>query len=360
MKKDHPKICFVGNLLGRNAGYITTQGQIMADLFADEGYENISVSSEINRVKRLADITSTIIRNRNEIDLVVLEVYSGLSMIMADTASSLCKLFGIPLISVLRGGNLPNFSKKYPRWTKRVLRSADILVAPSSFLAEEFNFLELDIRVVPNIVRLQKYPYRIRHNIAPKFIWMRSFHPLYNPKMAIRAFAEIQRIYPQATLVMAGNDKGIEAESKQFAKELGLENSIRFPGFLDLEAKCKEFSEADIYLNTNKIDNMPVSVVEACSMGLPVIATEVGGLKYLLTNGENGILVSNDNADEMAEAIKNLLNNPDLTEKLSKNGRLLAEKSSWENVRNLWETLFEEVLTKRKGKQELIVEKASL
>lgn len=360
MKTSYPKICFVGNLLGRNQGYITTQGQIMADLFANEGYENISVSSEINRLKRLSDIALTIIRNRKQIDLVVLEVYSGLSMIMADTASSLCKLFGIPLIAVLRGGNLPNFSKKYPRWTKRVLKTADILVAPSTFLAEEFRFLDLDIRVVPNIIRLQKYPFRIRRKIAPKFIWMRSFHPLYNPQMAIRAFAEIHRIYPEATLVMAGNDKGIEEETKQFAKQMGLENAVRFPGFLDLEAKFREFSEADIYLNTNKIDNMPVSVVEACSMGLPVIATDVGGLKYLLTNGENGILVSDDNASEMADAIKNLLENEGLTEKLSQNGRLLAEKSSWESVREIWLSLFDEVLRKRKSKKEFIVEKASL
>lgn len=360
MKTTHPKICFVGNLLGRNQGFTTTQGQIMADLFSDEGYEIISTSSEINRANRLADIVFTILRHRRQIDLVVLEVYSGLSMIMASSASLLCKLLGLPLISVLRGGNLPDFSRRYPGWVKRVLQSANILVAPSSFLAEEFRFLQLDIRVIPNIVRIHKYPFRIRRNIAPKFIWMRSFHSLYNPKMAVRAFAEIHRDYPQSTLVMAGQDKGIEGEVKQLAKDLGLENAIRFPGFLDLEAKFKEFSEADVYLNTNKIDNMPVSVVEACAMGLPVIATEVGGLKYLITNGENGILVSDDNVDEMVNAAKKLLDDADFTEKISQNGRQLAEKSAWENVRKLWDSLFIEVLEERKSKDKVFAEKASL
>lgn len=332
----------------------------MSDLFTESGYENISTSSKINRVLRLADIVSTIIRHRKQIDVVVLEVYSGLSMIMADTASSLCKLLGLPLISVLRGGNLPNFAKKYPRRTKRVLQSADILVAPSSFLAEEFHFLKLDIRVIPNIIRIDKYPFRIRRNIAPKFIWMRSFHPLYNPQMAVCAFAKIYSEYPQSTLVMAGMDKGIEGEVKQLAIDLGLENAVRFPGFLDLEAKFKEFSEADIYLNTNKIDNMPVSVVEACAMGLPVVATEVGGLKHLINNGENGILVSDDNADEMAGAVKKLLEDADLSEKISRNARQLAEKSSWETVLKCWESLIAEVLEKRKTKNKVFAKKASV
>lgn len=358
MKNNRPKICFVGNMLGKNQGFITTQGQVIADLFIEEGYEIVCVSSKISKLLRLGDIIQTIIRQRNQIDLVVLEVYSGLSMIMADVVSSLCKLLRIPLISVLHGGNLSDFAKKYPRWTKRVLRQSDYIIAPSSFLAEELNFLGFDIKVIPNVLKINNYPYRIRRNIEPKMIWMRSFQSLYNPQMAVQAFAKIHKDYQQSTLVMAGVDKGIEGEMKQLVKNLGLENVVRFPGFLDMEAKTKEFSEADIYLNTNKIDNMPVSVVEACAMGLPVIATDVGGLKHLITNGKNGILVKDDDADEMADTIKKLLEDADLTEKISTNGRQLAEKSAWEKVQKLWEFLFVEILEKRKTKNKVLAKEA--
>src|SRR5947208_1937239 len=104
-----PRLCFVGNMLGQNPGYITSQGQIVADLFARKGYEVISVSSKINRVYRLLDIIKTISRNAKAIDVLILEVYSGASMAIADIASFLCKIFKIPLISVLHGGNLPEF-----------------------------------------------------------------------------------------------------------------------------------------------------------------------------------------------------------------------------------------------------------
>src|SRR4029077_6796216 len=127
----HLQLCIIGNMLGRNRGFITTQGQILTDLFAREGYSVISASSRINRVFRLIEIASTIVRNRKRIDILILEVYSGLYFIVATVASCLGRFFNIPMIFVLRGGNLPDFSNRYPRLTPWVLGKADILVAPS-------------------------------------------------------------------------------------------------------------------------------------------------------------------------------------------------------------------------------------
>lgn len=346
-KENLSKICFVGNMLGRNSGFVTTQGQILADAFAADGWAVISVSSHINRTYRLADIIKTIFTRRNEISLVVLEVYSGLSMVLADAASSLCRLLNLPLIAVLHGGNLPDFTQRYPSWTKRVLGYADRLVAPSPFLAEKLGFLNSEIEVIPNVLQIENYKFRLRSEIAPRLIWMRSFHPIYNPQLAVKAFAEVQRLYPQASLVMAGIDKGIENDVKNLAQTLGLKDSVRFAGFLDLKAKSREFSAADVYLNTNRIDNMPVSVIEAAALGLPVVATNVGGVPYLLQNGENGLLVADDDKKAMAEAILQLLSDARLTEKISRNGRLLAEKSAWKSVKVQWEMLFDEVLEKK-------------
>ncbi|MEP7037850.1 MAG: hypothetical protein ABI891_05865 [Acidobacteriota bacterium] len=84
MKLKQRYICFVGNMLGRNVGHITTQGQIIADLFAAEGYKVICVSSKINRVARLAEIIRTLINGFRSFDIVLLDTYSGMSFITAD------------------------------------------------------------------------------------------------------------------------------------------------------------------------------------------------------------------------------------------------------------------------------------
>jgi L-malate glycosyltransferase len=338
------RLCFVGNMLGRNPGYVTTQGQIVSDLFARAGYEVVSTSSKINKVARLADIIGTIVKNRKQIDVVVIEVYSGLSMVMADVASSLTKLFKLNLISVLHGGNLPQFAARHPNWTRRVLDNADILIAPSPFLAEKMAAYDFKVRVVPNVINIEEYDFKLRRRIAPKLIWMRSFHPVYNPQMALRVLAVLRKTEPNATLTMAGVDKGIESEIKALAAEMNLQNAVRFPGFLNMEEKASEFANADIYLNTNRVDNTPVSVIEACAFGLPVVATDVGGLAHIITNGKNGILVPDDDAEAMAAAVKRLLDNPDLTEKLSRDGRALAENYAWKSVQTKWEQLFAEVV----------------
>ena len=344
------RLCFIGNMLGRNAGYITTQGQILADLFAAEGYEVTCVSSKINRTARLAEIAAALVKGRRSFDIVVLDTYSGLSFIIADVVGVLCKRFKLPLVMVLRGGNLPNFIEKYPRWARKVLRRADVLVAPSRFLAEEIGELGYKVPVITNVIDISRYRFRERNKISPRLVWMRSFHPIYNPEMAIRVLAKLRRTEAAATLTMAGADKGLEGEIRLLAQKEGLAGAVRFAGFLDLEKKIKEFSAADVYINTNRVDNMPVSVVEALAFGLPVVATNVGGLPYLIEHGENGLLVADEDVDGMVDSIAKLLGDPDLTKKLSNNGRRLAEQSSWESVRSDWEELFAELISKKQEK----------
>jgi glycosyltransferase involved in cell wall biosynthesis len=203
------------------------------------------------------------------------------------------------------------------------------------------------VRVIPNVVLLSDQKYMLRRSLSPKFLWMRSFHPIYNPAMAVEIFAKVKARRQYATLVMAGVDKGLESEMKDLVASLGLQDSVRFPGFLDAAAKAREFSEADIYLNTNTVDNMPVSVVEACASGVPVVATNVGGLSHLITHEQDGLLVPNGDVDTAVDAVERLLSDQRLAERLSTNGRRLAERSDWPNVRKMWEALFDEVLNDR-------------
>ncbi len=347
MKYNRPRLFIAGNLVGRIPGHVTTQGQIVADRFIADGYWVTSASSKSNRILRLIDVVWTLLLSFPKTDVMIVEVYSGLGFVLADTASLLARLFGIPAALVLHGGNLPEFAEKYPRWVKQVLRRAAIVIAPSSYLAQRMSVLGFDIRVVPNVIDIESYPFRLRKRLSPKIMWMRSFHPIYNPQMALDAFAIVQREVPNATLVMAGVDKGMEGEIRRSAIEMGLGEAVRFAGFLDEAAKRIEFSDADIYINTNHIDNMPVSVIEACAMGIPVVATEVGGISHLISHGSDGLLVKDDDPNEMAAAILLLLNDPQLAQHISENGRRLAEKSDWTSVRESWADVFSEMLNKK-------------
>ena len=120
---------------------------------------------------------------------------------------------------------------------------------------------------------------------------------------------------------MGGTGQGPQDIRSNVAGELGVADSVRFAGFLDMAAKRAEGDGADVFINTNRVDNQPVSVIEACAMGLPVVATNVGGIPDLLRDRETGLLVRDGDHAAMAEAVIDLLEDPELAERLSRQGR---------------------------------------
>lgn len=283
------RLAFTGSMLGRHPGRVAIMGEILADLFVRSGYPVVVASHQLNRAARLAEIVATLIVHRHSVDVQCLQAYSGPSFVIVDVASWLGQRLGQKIVMHVHGGAMPEFMARYPRWTCRVLRRADAIVAPSSFLARALTRYGFDVRVIPNVIDLSSYPYRHRRYLSPRLFWMRAFHPIYNPEMAVHVLARVRRQVPEATLVMAGQNKGMQGEIQGLVRRLGLDSAVRFPGFLDMAAKVREGSAADIFLNTNHVDNMPVSVIEACAMGLPVVATNVGGIPDLLTDSETGL-----------------------------------------------------------------------
>ncbi len=341
------RVAVVGQMVGRNRGYVTTQGEILSDGLREKGYPVFCVSSLPNRYLRIADIIRTIILRKRDVDLQCIQVYSGPGFLIADIASKIGKLIGQPIVMVLHGGALQEFMARFPLWTCRVLKRADALIAPSAFLARAVVPYGFHVQVIPNIIHLSHYPYRYRQIIGPRLFWMRQFHPIYNPDLAIRVLARLKDEIPEASLVMGGQSGILELEVRRLAEKIGVASSIRFLGYLDMAAKVKEGDAADIFLNTNHIDNMPVAVVEACAMGLPVVATAVGGVPDLLTHEETGLLVPDDDDDAMAGAVMRLLADSKLTGRLSAKGRQLAVHSSWEEIFPQWERVFNEVMDSR-------------
>jgi glycosyltransferase involved in cell wall biosynthesis len=336
-------------MVGRNAGYVTTQGEILTDYLAAAGYDVVSVSTATSRYRRLADIVATLLRRRRSVDIMVLQTYSGPSFIVQDVASALSRRFGHRVVMHLHGGGLPEFIARHPRWARRVFDRADVFVAPSEFLADAVRGRGYPARVIPNIVDLSAYAFRPRPSVRPRLFWMRSYHPIYNPEMALRVLARVRAQYPDATLTMAGRDKGLEPAVRAEAVRLGLDGAVRFVGFLDQAGKEREGAGADIFINTTRVDNTPVAVIEACAMGLPVVSTDVGGIRQLLHDGRTGLLVPDDDADAMADAVMRLVRDPALATRLSTNGRRVAERSTWNQVHPEWDRLFTELLPGRRG-----------
>jgi glycosyltransferase involved in cell wall biosynthesis len=344
-----PSIAVIGPLVGSNRGLIPTQGEFLARKFREAGNRVVEASSARGRLVRLADVVSTILRARGS-DVQCLQVYGERSFVVEDVASFLGKICGQRVVMILRGGTLPTFMDRFPSWSRRVLSRADALVTPSPYMAREVARRGYEAEIIPNVIDVSKYPYRERHEVAPRLVWMRSFYSYYNPGMAVEVLVRLREAHAAATLVMAGPDKGDLASVRALARDRGVTSAVRFPGFLDSEAKTREFAAADVYLNTNTLDNMPVSILEAAAMGLPVVATDVGGIRDFLSDGETALLTPSKDAAAMADAVLRLIREPALAHRLSVNGRALAERCSWEVVGPRFQELFASVLGEGAGR----------
>jgi glycosyltransferase involved in cell wall biosynthesis len=321
-------------------GEVMAQGEILAGYFGEAGYPVHVTSTLPGRYERLLDALRSLYRWRHDLDVVNVMVFSGPSFAFTDAVSQLGRRLGLPVVLHLRGGNLPTFAAKHPRWVRRVLRRADAIVAPSPYLQRCVVDLGFAADVIPNLIPVEDFPWKQRTRVAPRLLWMRSFHPLYNPEMAVHVLDLVRRTHPHAQLTMAGPDKGNLDAVRALVRARGLDAHVRFPGFLDREGKLVEFERHDVFLNTNRIDNTPVSVLEAAAFGLPVVATDVGGITDLLVGGDTAILVPDDDAGAMAAAVLNLVEQPELATRLSMNGRFAVERCSWASVRAGWEEIY--------------------
>lgn len=345
-----PQLCLVGPMVGRNPGRVTTQGEILSDMLGEAGYSVRAVSAAGNRYIRLADIVSHLLIRGRWADVQCLQVFSGASFVVADLASLLGKLWGQRVVMVLRGGALPEFMARHTGWARRVFARADLIVAPSPYLARALEPYDFQPRVIPNLVDLSRYTYRYRTVLQPTLLWMRGFHPLYNPEMAVRTLARLRTKVPEATLGMAGQDGPSWPTVLSTARQLGVDGAVRFLGFLEREGKRAAGDEYDIFINTNRVDNTPVSLLEAAAMGIPIVSTDVGGIPHLFTHEETALLVPDDDDEAMTGAVLRLLSDPDLAGRLSTNGRALAESCSRERVLPQWQALFESVMDLPRGR----------
>lgn len=313
----------------------------LAHLFRQAGHTVITSSSSRNRYMRLLQMIWTLLRFRKTIDVVVMDIYSGRRFVVEDILSRIAGFLGLPIVLVLRGGDMPNFAKSHRSWVRGVLSRTCHLIAPSSYMEEAFRSEGFLPVVIPNVIDLKHYQFRERSHIQPRLLWMRTFHPAYNPELAIKVLKAIKKNFPTATLVMAGAHNEHQKFVRNLATLEGLGSSVQFPGFLSLEEKLKVASGCDIFIHTNRIDNMPVSILEACGLGLPCVCTNVGGIPHLIQNNVNGIIVQENNVEAMQSAIERLLIDARLTQDISRNARQLAEKSDWTKVHPQWIRVFE-------------------
>jgi glycosyltransferase involved in cell wall biosynthesis len=217
---------------------------------------------------------------------------------------------------------------------RAALARVECNVVPSRFLAEVFARFGLQAAVVPNIIDLDRFAFRERRPLRPRFLSTRNLGYPYNVACTLRAFGAIQRRRPDASLTLIGSGPE-EAALRQLAAELGLAH-VKFLGRVDPDVIAGIYADHDIYIQTPDIDNMPLSVIEAFASGLPVISTEAGGMSTLLRHGRHGLLTPINDYEAVARGALQLLDVPDLARQLAAEAYSSCAPYTWTAARRQW------------------------
>ena len=161
----------------------------------------------------------------------------------------------------------------------------------------------------------------------------------------IDAMEKILKNYSKARLVLAGEGDQMENLKTQ-AKELSISDQVKFLGRVSHEEISKIYQEAHVFVLPSLNEGMSNTMLEALSSGLPIVATDTGGTKELVTEGKNGSIIKMKDSDDIARKIQHLIKNPELRNSMGEESRKKAESMSWQKVAQEYIELYKKIISK--------------
>jgi glycosyltransferase involved in cell wall biosynthesis len=217
---------------------------------------------------------------------------------------------------------------------RRVLKETDQLVVPSGYLVDVLGEFGLAAQAIPNIVDLAQFSFRLRQPLRPHLVCTRGFHPYYCVDVVVRAFAEVQRTFPDARLDLVGGGP-LERDVRSLVSNMKL-TGVNFKGVAAHKEIGRFYDQADIFINASRVDNMPLSVLEAFAAGTPVVSTEPEAMHYLVEHGRTGLLSPMGDPAALARNVIRILQDSQLAEWLAANAHQELQRYSWPVVREQW------------------------
>lgn len=225
-------------------------------------------------------------------------------------------------------GIVPVYRKARPIWRKKwmlklVTRVAGISQAVLDDLNRVYGIPKNKMELIYNKLKdplkeksfLSAQPAGQRRIICPARIW-----PVKAQDVLIKAVALLKPSFPDLTARFVGGG-GMLPYCKELAEKLGVKNNCYFPGNMSHDDFMKEITCSWFSVLPSRSEGLGWAIIESMALGVPVIASKVGGIPEVIRDGQDGFLVPPDDPAELAEKMKILLSNPELRQTMSRNAR---------------------------------------
>ena len=218
------------------------------------------------------------------------------------------------------------------REERRALKCAKHIISISPFIQSTFNK-----QIRGNIYNIENPVDDVffnlpRHRDRKVLLFVGRLIPRKGVHTLLRAFAKLNKRIPEAKLRIVGGSgfsnevKTYSKKLKQFVADEVLENAVKFTGELDKPALLKEYSQCSALVLPSIVETAPMVITEAMAAGKAVVSTDAGGARYLVENGQTGLIVSPNDEYSMEEALYQILSNESELEAMGNRARKVAIK----------------------------------
>ncbi len=229
----------------------------------------------------------------------------------------LSKLTKTPYVLTIHLGDIPggapDKTSGWFRWvfpfTHPIWKDAAQVVAVSEFSRQlALKHYPVDIAVIQNGVDTETLsPGQIRVNDPPRLIFAGRFMPQKNPVQLVRVLGQLQDL--KWTCTMLG-DGPLMRDVREEIASLSLQRRFSLPGWVTPEIVIDAFAQSDILFMPSRSEGLPMVGIQALSMGMAIVASDIGGFIDLVEDGKNGYLIEANDKEGFAKTLRNLLENP--------------------------------------------------
>ena len=264
------------------------------------------------------------------------------------------KLTSIPYVISCHGSDVLSQRRKFPRRLiiRTILANAAMVTGVSNhiigILKSDHGIPETKLALVPICVNgkeIAEVLATLKTKRSNRVIFVGSLRTVKDPLSALVAFRLAHSKASTLELVVVGNGTLLPL-LERYAAESGLTGSISFLGNIGHRQTLEEIAGAGVLLSTSISEGLSTVVLEAISLGTPVVATSSGGVNDLVIDGDNGFLIRSRSPEEIANALLKVVMNDGLFHRLSRRAMVSARSFSIDVVMTAYENIYDLVTEK--------------
>lgn len=293
----------------------------------------------IDRLTAKADYVRHLVREIPRYDIV--HVHGGPSkdiVRLALPALVLARFFGKKTVLHLTSPDTEHFLDSRGGWFHPMLKAADAIVVGSRYLQKTTLRSRLRSTILTRPIDVDRIQHRVRTRLQPRILVDCDLEPDQNVSCALRAFRLVKQKYPRAELTVVG--EGSRFESLHRLSDDFSVHGVSFTGRVEPSELGSVYDDHDLFLIASSQDESPASLVRAFAAGLPVVTTDADGLLHMVRDRVNALVAPINDHAGLSDRIIELIEDDDLTGRLSLQGRREAVKYSWRRVRQDWVNLY--------------------